>query len=100
MSDRPELDKEGLIKDRKIKNGEDNRTYKVSFQKIKSVMPQFECKWNVEEGIRDMISKLIDLGFTNKIFKTRHFYRLQQLEDLFSKGYLNEHLLWKDNKED
>ena len=44
LSDRPELDKEGLIKDRKIKNGEDNRTYKVSFQKIKSVMPQFECK--------------------------------------------------------
>jgi nucleoside-diphosphate-sugar epimerase len=45
LSDNPELDKEGLIRDRKVKQaGGDARTYQVSFEKIAEVFPGFKCE--------------------------------------------------------
>jgi nucleoside-diphosphate-sugar epimerase len=95
LADNPELDKEGLIEDRKVKDGGgDSRTYKVSFKKIKTVFPEFECKWSIDHGVQDMASYFRGLSLTNEIFKSRGFYRLQQLEYLHANGYLSEDLFW------
>lgn len=94
LSDNPELDKEGLIRDRKIKNGSDTRTYKVSFSKIKNVMPGFKCEWNVERGVKDMIALFESLPLSVDIFKSRGFYRLQRLEELHASGCISDDLLW------
>jgi nucleoside-diphosphate-sugar epimerase len=94
LSDNPELDKEGLIRDRKIKDGGDTRTYKVSFAKIKKIMPHFKCEWNVERGVKDMVELFENLPLSSAIFKSRGFYRLQQLEDLHSGGYVSDELFW------
>ena len=94
LADNPELDKEGLIRDRKIKEGGDTRTYKVSFEKIKKILPGFNCEWNVERGVKDMAALLKDLPFSMEIFKSRGFYRLQQLEYLYENGYLSDELFW------
>jgi len=95
LVDNPELDKEGLIRDRKIKSGGDTRTYKVSFDRIKQVLPEFECKWNVEQGVRNMATLLKELPLSVEIFKSRGFYRLQQLEYLHANGYLSDELFWR-----
>jgi len=63
LNDNPDTDKDGLIRDRKIKAGSDKRTYKISFEKINKTMPSFKCKWGVEQGIRSMVSKFNDLSF-------------------------------------
>lgn len=95
LADNPELDKEGLIKDRKVKEGGgDTRTYKVSFEKIKKVFPEFNCQWNVERGVEDMASQFKSLSLSNEVFKSRGFYRLQQLEYLHGNGYLSDDLFW------
>ena len=94
LSDNPELDKEGLIGDRKIKNGADTRTYKVSFSKIKKILPDFRCEWNVERGVRDMVELFDRLPLSSELFKSRGFYRLQQLEDLHAGGYVSDQLCW------
>ena len=94
LADNPELDKDGLIKDRKIKEGSDTRTYKVSFEKIKQVMPGFRCAWNVERGVEDMVRRFREIPLSNERFKARGFYRLQQLEYLYENGYLSENLRW------
>lgn len=94
LSDNPELDKEGLIRDRKVKDGGDTRTYKVSFAKIKKVFPDFNCEWNVERGVKDMAEKFENLPLSSKLFKSRRFYRLQQLEYLHAGGYVSDELFW------
>jgi nucleoside-diphosphate-sugar epimerase len=94
LSKNPELDKEGLIKDRKVKEGEDTRTYKISFEKIKNAMPEFKCKYNMSSGVIEMLSIFRELPLTPEVFKSRGFYRLQKLEDLYAGGYLSPDFFW------
>ena len=102
LSENPELDKEGLIKDRKIKDGGgDTRTYKVSFEKISKKLPGFgKCDWTVEKGVIDMAAKFEEIGFNENIFKQTGFYRLQQLEYLYENRFLSDDLLWLKNQLD
>ena len=94
LSDSPELDQEGLIRDRKIKDGTDVRTYKVSFGKINKILPDFKCEWNVERGVKDMVERFESLPLFPVLFKSREFYRLQQLEYLHAGGYVSDQLFW------
>jgi nucleoside-diphosphate-sugar epimerase len=96
LYENPELDKEGLILDRKINQGSDTRTYKVSFEKLKSVMPAFNCNWSMEKGIQNMVEGLIKLSFVEETFKRREFYRLQRLEDLYDEKKISNDLRWKE----
>lgn len=100
LSENPDLDKDGLIQDRKIKDGGgDTRTYKVSFDKITKVLPGFnKCDWTVEKGVVDMVNKFEQLGFNEKIFKNTGYYRLQQLEYLYENGFLSDELRWIKNQ--
>jgi nucleoside-diphosphate-sugar epimerase len=94
LAENPELDTEGLIRDRKVKAGADTRTYKVSFEKIRTVMPGFACAWSVERGAGEMAALFRELSLTPEIFKRRGFYRLQELEHLHGDGYLSDDLRW------
>jgi nucleoside-diphosphate-sugar epimerase len=99
LSTNLDLDKEGLITDRKVKEGEDTRTYKISFEKIKNVMPEFVCKYNMGSGVNEMLSIFRKLLLTPEVFKSRGFYRLQKLEDLYAGGFLSPDLFWLKTKE-
>jgi len=94
LTENPELDKEGLIRDRKIKQGADTRTYRVSFTKIRTVFPEFKCAWTVERGIKDMVDLFQKLPLTPEMFKRTGFYRLQALEYLHNNHYLSDDLRW------
>ncbi len=94
LAENPELDKEGFIRDRKIKEGGDTRTYKVSFEKINQILPGFKCEWSVERGVKEMASLFEGMSFNLEIFKRRGFYRLQQLEYLYENGFLSDDLHW------
>ncbi len=95
LTDNPDLDKEGLIADRKVKSGGvDTRTYKVSFEKIKKILPDFKCEWSVERGVKEMVNKFQEINLTREIFKNRGFYRLQQLEYLHENNFLSDDLRW------
>lgn len=99
LNENPELDKEGLIRDRKvIGGGSDTRTYKVSFEKITKALPGFKCEWNVEKGVKDLVTKLEELNLDVTTFKKRGFYRLQQLEYLYENGFISDDLNWLKNK--
>ena len=98
LYDNPEMDKEGLIRDRKIKAGIDTRTYKVSFENLDEILPAFKCKWTVEQGIRNMVSNLNDLSFETEIFKQKGFYRLHYLEYLYENKLISDDLRWIANR--
>lgn len=93
LAENPELDREGLIRDRKVK-GSDTRTYRVSFEKVRSALPGFRCAWSVERGVADLAAQLRELSFDDAAFTRRGFYRLQQLEHLHGSGQLSDDLRW------
>ena len=83
-----------LVQDRKIQDGVDTRSYKVSFDKINKVLPNFKCKWTVEKGIKDLLKKLNNIKLSNETFNRREFYRLQQIEFLHKEKQINNDLFW------
>ena len=83
-----------LVKDRKIQDGVDTRSYKVSFDRINKVLPNFKCKWTVEKGIKDLLNKLNNIELSNETFNRREFYRLQQIEFLHKENRINDDLFW------
>ena len=83
-----------LVRDRKIQDGADSRTYKVSFERIKQVLPGFQCDWTVRRGIGHMVDRFREMGLTEEHFKDVSFYRLQKMESLLNNGYLSEDLYW------
>lgn len=90
----PSLDNQNLIRDKKVNDGVDARTYKVSFSKIKDYFKGFACDFSVENGIRDMIRQLKKIGLSEAQFKSIGFYRLQRLDDLYKKGLISSKLEW------
>ena len=83
-----------LVRDRKIQDGVDKRTYKVSFERIKKVLPGFQCDWTVQRAIPTMLDVFRQIGLTEEQFKSVDFYRLQHLESLLQQGHLSQELYW------
>ena len=94
LADHAELDKEELIRDRKVKGGVDTRTYRVSFEKIIKTLPGFNCEWTVASGVKDMAALFQALSLNADVFKRKGFYRLQELEYLYEHGHLSGDLRW------
>lgn len=89
-----ESDSNELVKDRKIQDGVDTRSYKVSFDKIHQTLPGFKCKWNVEQGILYLLDDLKKINLSKEVFNTREFYRLQQIEFLHHSKKIDDDLFW------
>jgi len=84
-----------LVADRKIQDGVDKRTYRVSFDKIHEVLPGFKAKSTVEEGIKKLINDLVRMKLNKDKFKQRDFYRLQHIDFLHQTGLINDELYFK-----
>lgn len=71
-----------LIKDNKIKNGIDVRTYMVDFTKLKTLFPDYVFKFNLENGIKELYECFSKYQYNSAKIAQRDFYRMQQLEHL------------------
>ena len=92
----PQMPREdlSLIRDSKIHDGVDTRTYKVSFELMKQALPGFRCRWTVEQGIETILQQLRELGLTEAQFRDPKFYRLQTLDALVRRGILTDEFTW------
>jgi nucleoside-diphosphate-sugar epimerase len=75
-------------------SGSDNRSYRVSFQKIANGLPGFRCSHRAEEGaleLRDLFDRIM---LDASRFGFRAFTRLRQLEYLLKSGQLDESFYW------
>ncbi len=88
----PEEQGDNLVKDNKVQDGVDKRTYQVLFDKIHDGLPGFRAKWDMENGILRLITELQRLELDEIKFKQREFYRLQQLEHLYTTGQIDQSL--------
>mgnify|MGYP001618269499 CR=1 FL=1 len=75
-------------------SGRDTRTYFVSFGKIKEYLPEFQCRYSVRDGVREMRDLFRQIGLTAAMFRDPRFHRLQALDALFGRGAIDADLRW------
>jgi nucleoside-diphosphate-sugar epimerase len=76
------------------KPGPDNRSYRVSFAKIKAHLPSYRCQWNAERGAQQLKSVFDRIQLDEATFNAAPFTRLLELRHLRSTEQLDSHLLW------
>ena len=76
--------------------GHDGRSYRVSFDKIASVLPAFRCQWTAASGAAELREIFDRVQMTADTFNFRAFTRLAQLKHLLETKQLNESLYWRD----
>ena len=72
----------------------DNRSYRVSFEKIRKHLPEFECKWDARRGAEQLLQLFRRIEMTEEVFQFRTFTRLKQLEYLIRTRQIDESFFW------
>ncbi len=81
-------------------HGQDSRTYKVSFNKILTVLKDyFKPRWNLASGGKELVDMFKRINFSHEDFKGRKCVRLKSLERLIEEGMLDRDLRWLLAKE-
>lgn len=75
-------------------HGPDSRSYRVSFDKIARMLPDFRPAWNLRQGIEQLYSDFKRLTMDKEKFSGRYFIRLKQLLYLLQTGRINNNLYW------
>jgi nucleoside-diphosphate-sugar epimerase len=74
--------------------GGDNRSYRVSFDKIHEQLPGFKCSWDARKGARQLHDVYQRIGIDLATFEARPFTRLKQLKYLIASGQIDERFFW------
>ncbi len=74
--------------------GADNRSYRVNFDKIQRLLPDYKCQWSARDGARQMRALFETINMSEADFKSPPFTRLKMLEALKASGALTEQLFW------
>jgi len=74
--------------------GGDNRSYRVSFDKIKNGLPGFRCEWSALEGARQLRSVFERIQMSKEDFEAPPYTRLKGLKNLIATGQIDENYFW------
>jgi nucleoside-diphosphate-sugar epimerase len=77
------------------KSDADNRSYRVSFDKINSQLPGFKCQWNAARGAEQLYTLFSQIDLEKETFFSRGFTRLKQLEYLLRTQQIDENFYWR-----
>lgn len=77
------------------KNGTDKRNYRVNFDKIKTVLPGFSCKYDVAKGAKELLDVFTKVNLTKEDFASRNYTRLKQIKYLQDNNKINSKFYWK-----
>jgi nucleoside-diphosphate-sugar epimerase len=72
----------------------DNRSYRVSFEKIRKHLPAFKCRWDARRGAEQLLALFRRVDMTAEVFQFRTFTRLRQLEHLIRTGQIDDNFFW------
>ncbi|NCJ05414.1 NAD-dependent epimerase/dehydratase family protein [Synechococcales cyanobacterium C] len=79
-------------------SGSDNRSYRVSFEKIK-VLPGFKCDWNARLGAIQLFDLFSQIDLCSDVFFFRGFTRLKQLQYLIKTQQIDPNFFWSRQNE-
>jgi nucleoside-diphosphate-sugar epimerase len=74
---------------------EDNRSYRVSFEKIATRLPGFRARWTARDGAKELYRLFQRIEFSQDTYQYRAFTRLKQLKYLQRTDQIDNDLYWK-----
>ena len=77
------------------KSDPDNRSYRVSFDKIHSQLPGFACDWDAQKGTQQFKQLFDRIQMTAEQFQARPFTRLKTLEYLIRTEQIDGDFFWR-----
>lgn len=72
----------------------DNRSYRVSFEKINNNLPGFSCEYDAARGAEQLHDIFSQINLNSEAFESKSYTRLKQLEYLLQTKQLNDELYW------
>jgi nucleoside-diphosphate-sugar epimerase len=78
--------------------GQDNRSYRVSFDKIRKHLPTFKCEWDARRGAQQLYELFQRIELAPEAFQYRTFTRLKQLEYLIRTRQIDERFFWTESR--
>ncbi len=72
----------------------DQRSYRVSFDKIRRELPGYQCRWDLRRGARQLRAWCERVQLTDEMFRFRGFTRLSQLKHLIATGQIDSDFFW------
>jgi nucleoside-diphosphate-sugar epimerase len=78
-------------------SGGDNRSYRVSFDKINESLPGFSCDFDARKGAEELYGIFKTIDMKPEIFNDRPYTRLKQLKFLMQTNQVNDELFWKNH---
>jgi nucleoside-diphosphate-sugar epimerase len=72
----------------------DNRSYRVNFDKIHSMLPGFQCRRNVRSGVQELLTLFQRIDMSPATFDFRAYTRLKQLRHLLRTQQIDEEFYW------
>jgi nucleoside-diphosphate-sugar epimerase len=75
----------------------DNRSYRVSFEKIRRHLPGFRCHWTAERGAAELRHVFERIAMGKEVFNYRAFTRLQQLKYLFATRQIDQDFYFRES---
>jgi nucleoside-diphosphate-sugar epimerase len=74
---------------------QDNRSYRVSFDKIAARLPGFAARWTARRGAEELRRLFERIEFSPEVYDFRAFTRLRQLKYLQRTNQIDEDLFWR-----
>ena len=74
----------------------DNRSYRVSFEKIRKHLPGFKCAWDARRGAQQLYELFKKIDMPSEVFQHRTFTRLKQLEYLIRTKQIDGNFFWNE----
>jgi nucleoside-diphosphate-sugar epimerase len=72
----------------------DQRSYRVSFDRMSRVLSDFRCEWDLTSGARQLRELFERVQLTESQFRFRAFTRLHQLKHLIETGQIDAEFYW------
>jgi len=73
----------------------DNRSYRVSFEKIANRLPGYVARWTATAGAAELYRLFSRIQFSQQDYEFRAFTRLKQLKYLQGSGQVDAELYWQ-----
>src|SRR5262245_48520259 len=77
--------------------GPDKRSYRVSFEKIKRVLPEFKPQWDARKGAEQLYAAFRATKMTLEEFEGPRYQRIGHIRKLMAEGVINAELRFTDN---
>jgi nucleoside-diphosphate-sugar epimerase len=76
------------------KSDGDNRSYRVSFDKIHALLPGFTCRRDIRTGAGELLEIFQRIDMSPATFEFRAYTRLKQLQHLLRTGQIDKEFYW------